>query len=259
MMEVLLKKASGAEIPCIAEFPEGCSRAVIVIHGFCSSKESSNAVNLFQQLIPRGIGVIAYDQPGHGSAEAREDELRVPNCLDSLARVEQYVRETLPAAEVCYFGSSFGAYILGSYLATRPHAGRRAFLRCAAVNFPELIQKHPHARPGSAKRAELAAKGYIDLTLGGTDVIRITEGFLEDLEDYDLFRLFEEKKPADVKFAMAHGAADPTVPVQEAEKFAAQFGYPITVFPGEGHTISEDPENPVRVAALAAELFTREG
>ena len=91
MEKFLLKKQNGHEIPCIAELPEGMKKLVIVIHGYDSSKESENAANLMRNLPGKGFGVLAYDQPNHGSEQAAEEELTVWNCADSLARVEEYV------------------------------------------------------------------------------------------------------------------------------------------------------------------------
>ena len=234
MEKIILTKKHGHEIPCIAEFPDDMRKLVIVIHGYDSSKESQNATNLMRILPGKGFGVIAYDQPHHGSEQAAEEELTVENCLDSLACVEDYLAERFQmeerlqtaedsrqAPEICYFGSSFGAYITCIYLATRPHRGRKAFLRCAAVNFPELA---------------------------------LEEG-ADDVELPDLFALYDQAKPEDVQMAFAHGASDSTVKVEAAIEFTERFGYPLTIFPGEEHTISDDPESPIKVAELAAELF----
>ena len=221
MEKILLTKANGHEIPCIAEFPKDLKKLVIVVHGYDSSKESENAANLMRRLPRKGFGVLAYDQPGHGSAQAAAEELTVENCLDSLACVEDCLADRYPDTEICYFGSSFGAYILLIYLATRPHRGSRAFLRCAAVNFPELAE----------------------------------EAGAEDTELMDLFALYDRARPEGIRIAFAHGSADSTVKVEAAIEFTERFGYPLTVFPGEEHTISDRPESPGRVADLAAELY----
>lgn len=223
MEKILLKKKNGHEIPCIAVFPEEMRKLVIVTHGYDSSKESENAANLMRILPGKGFGVIAYDQPHHGSEQAAEEELTVENCLDSLACVEDYLAERFPGMEICYFGSSFGAYILGIYLATRPHRGSKAFMRCAAVNFPELA----------------------------------LEENTENVELPDLFELFEQRKPEGVEMAFAHGECDSTVSVSAPLEFTTRFGYPIIVFPGEEHPICTFPESPVKVAELAAELFAK--
>ena len=221
MEKVLLQKQNGHAVPCIAEIPDDLKKLVIVIHGYDSSKESQNAVNLMREMPGKGFGVFAYDQPHHGEEEAAAEELTVENCLDSLACVEDYLAERFPGMEICYFGSSFGAYITCIYLATRPHRGCKAFLRCAAVNFPELAEE---------------------------------EG-AEDVDLPDLFALYDRAKPEDVQMAFAHGESDSTVKVEAAIAFTERFGYPLTIFPGEEHTISDDPEDPIKVAALAIELF----
>lgn len=229
MEKILLQKQNGHAVPCIAEIPDDLKKLVIVIHGYDSSKESQNTANLMGILPGKGFGVFAYDQPHHGEEQAAAEELTVENCLDSLACVEDYLAERFgtdasaesPAPEICYFGSSFGAYITCIYLATRPHRGSKAFLRCAAVNFPELAEE---------------------------------EG-AEDVDLPDLFALYDRAKPEDVRMAFAHGASDSTVKVEAAIEFTERFGYPLTIFPGEEHTISDDPESPKKVAALAIQLF----
>ena len=221
MEKFLLTKQNGHKVPCIAEFPADMRKVVIVIHGYDSSKESMNVENLMEILPPKGFGVIAYDQPNHGSEEAAAEELSIDACVDSLACVEDYVAERFEGKEVCYFGSSFGAYILGIYLTTRPHRGNKAFMRCAAVNFPELDLD---------ERAKA-------------------------IEPVDLYRLFDDTDLDEVEIAFAHGECDSSVPVAAAVDFAERYGYPITVFPGEEHPICTYPESPGKVAELAIELF----
>lgn len=221
MEKFVLKKENGFQIPCIAELPAELKKVVIVIHGYDSSKESMNVENLMQILPPKGFGVVAYDQPNHGSEEAAKEELSIEACVDSLAAVEEYAAERFPEKEICYFGSSFGAYILGIYLTTRPHRGNKAFMRCAAVNFPELDLD---------ERAKA-------------------------IEPVDLYRLFDQANLDEVKIAFAHGECDSSVPVAAAVDFAERYGYSITVFPGEEHPICTYPESPGKVAELAIALF----
>jgi hypothetical protein len=55
--------------------------------------------------------------------------------------MEQIAAEKAPEAEICYFSSSFGAYITLIYLTTREHRGKKAFLRSAAVNMPDKYEE----------------------------------------------------------------------------------------------------------------------
>ena len=87
MEKFIIPKANSRGIPCIAEFPEGCSKIVIIIHGFLSSKESDNAAYMMKYFSEKGMGAIAYDQPGHGTEEAADERLLLSSCLDSLRTV----------------------------------------------------------------------------------------------------------------------------------------------------------------------------
>lgn len=249
-------KKNGHRIPVICEIPKECRKIAIVIHGMCSSKESANAAYLMNFLPERGIGVAAYDQPGHGEEEAAEEELRIGNCLDSLSAVEEYLRGEYPQAQICYFGSSFGAYILGLYLAKGLNSGKRAFMRCAAVIFPQMIFEKL-AKEGSGKiMKDLEKKGYVEVELGIEKPARFTQGFLEDLRENNLLKIYKKEPLAeDVKLYFVHGEKDPVVPVQAVKAFAAEHGYPITVVQNEEHSISNDPGSPEIVGELAYELF----
>ena len=255
MEKFTIYKKNSIGIPCISEIPKDCRRIAIVIHGMCSSKESTNAAFLLNFMPQRGIGVIAYDQPGHGSQEARSEELRIDNCMESLKAVEEYIKAQYPHAEVCYFASSFGAYILGIYLARRLNFGRKAFMRCAAVCFPQIILGNADASQNAANIAEIIEKGYVDVKIGGDDPVRFSLGFFEDLKDNDLYRLFDEKAPQDVSMQFVHGENDPLVPVTAVMEFASKHGYPISVVPDEGHSICDHKESPHFVAELAYDFF----
>lgn len=255
MNQFTIMKENGHMIPCISEIPEGSEKIVIVIHGMCSSKESDSATYLMDFLPKKGIGVIAYDQPGHGNAAAKAEELRIQNCIDSLFSVENYIKATYPQAEVCYFGSSFGGYILCIYLAKRLNSGHKAFMRCSAVIFPQMILGDLHAEPDPDVMAELNAKGYVAVNLGIAEPAKFTLGFFEDLRAYDLLRIYHEAPPQDIKMCFVHGEKDPVVPVQAVQTFAKEHGYPITIIPDEGHSICDHPESPAIVAEMAYQLF----
>lgn len=107
---VWLPSRRGDRIPCHDNW-EGQSRVVIVCHGFGSSKESPMVQALHRALPERGIGVWSFDFPAHGDSPMGQEGLRVPFCMDDLETVEAWIRAKSPQVEVCYFASSFGAYI----------------------------------------------------------------------------------------------------------------------------------------------------
>ncbi len=248
-----ISKENGKTVPCISEIPDPCRKIVIVIHGFNSSKESRNVMNLMRHLPRQGIGVVAYDQPGHGMEEAAQEPLRVKACLDSLSAVEDDIRKRYPLAEICYFGSSFGGYILGLYLVLREHAGGKAFMRCAAVVFPQMVIGRLDHDP-QAQRT-LRETGSVVLDLGIDAPGRFTQAFLQDLRNNDLLKAYEQERPSKEDLYFVHGEKDPVVPLSAVEAFTRSFGYALTVVPDEGHTISDHEGSPDLVAELACRHF----
>lgn len=249
-----ITKKDHYKIPCLASIPTDCKTIIIAIHGMCSRKESDSIAFFMKFFNPKGIGVVAYDQPGHGACEK---PLRVGNCLDSLAAVEKWVQEKYPAAEICYIGSSFGGYILGLYLALRPHAGHKALMRCCAVNFPRMLLGAPGSKPDPQALAQLNSQGYLLLKMDTGSPVKLPRGFFEDLMHYDLDKLYETAKPADVTMSFAHGGADQVVDLEAVKAFTAKFGYPLTIFDGENHPICTKPDSPAKVTQLLAELLER--
>ncbi len=250
-----LRKNDGGMVSCLKEIPDHPETVVIVIHGFSSSKESPTCGKLLERFPREGFGILALDLPGHGTGESAKEILRVPGALDSIEAAERYLLREYPEAEICYFASSFGAYLTGLYISTREHAGRKAFLRSAAVNMPALFLKDNPTEKEKKQLRELEEKGYYDTDMELHRPVRITGPFLEDLRTNNLFEIFDAGWSGEHRIAMAHGREDTVIDPKEAERFASRFGIPITWFPGEGHTLSDHPSTPDRVVDLAIRLF----
>lgn len=255
MKSFQLKKNNGAAVPGLSLVPDAVRDIIIMIHGFGSRKDCMTAQMLFRRMPPAGFGVVTYDQPGHGPDEARDESLRLENCFASLEAVEKYVSETWPDARIHYFASSFGAYVTTLYVCGRPHRGHDAFLRSAAVNMPLLLLGPPGTEIDPEYMKEFEEKGYIVPDVGAPDAVRIPYGFLDDLRNHDLARHFAGRAFRDVRFAMVHGEKDSTIELPYAGEFAEQFDIPITIIPGEEHTLSDFPETPDRVADLAIAFY----
>lgn len=257
MIKEKIIKGNGKWIPLLRKVPENPKAIVIMVHGFTSSKSCQTAELLFRRMPEVGIGVVTYDQPGHGIQEALLDELRVENCIDSLKTVEEYVAKLYPDVSIYYFSSSFGAYITGLYISTKKHKGNKAFFRSAAVNMPQLIL-------GPLKEAwcfdvanEVEKNGYIRPDLGLGETIKIPKGFLKDLRDNDLFEIFDNKKYGLTEVELVHGEKDPVVAIENAERFKNKFGFTMNVIKGEGHSICDNLKSPDKVADLAISFYNR--
>ena len=253
MDNVRIKKANGREISCLVEVPEGAKRIVIMVHGFTSCKDCATAELLFRRLPKEGIGVVTYDQPGHG--EATDDPLGVFNCMDSLETVENYVAERFSGVELGYFGSSYGGYVIGMYISMRKHRGGKAFLRSAAVNMPDLILGPLEEAWNPQVEEMLKVQGFIAPDIGLGDIVEIPTQFLKELHENNLFEKFDNEKFGHVDLEFVHGGLDPVVDINAARSFAEKFGFKFNVIEGEGHSICDKAESPDKVADLAIEFY----
>ena len=261
-----LTKPNGHQVSCLQEIPQdpaGLKGIVIAIHGFTSSKECMTVEMLCRRMPAAGIGVVAIDQPAHGQSASAKEPLRIANCIDSIEAADKYVQEAFPGVPVFYFGSSFGAYITGLYISSRPHSGRRVFWRSAAVNMPKLLIKEDLTELDRRLLRDLEQNGYFHpvLALNGVEqvsTIKVTKAMMQDLAENDLFVKFDNDAFGPHRIAMAHGEQDTVIDPKAARAFAQKFSIPITFFEGEGHSLSIKPETPDKVADLAIELFLGE-
>ena len=255
MEQFVIQKPDGHEMSCMKEAPANPEGIVIAVHGFASSMASPTYTLLMRRMPEANLGVVAFDLPGHGSRESLQEELRIEGALDSISAAERYATEQWPEADIFYFGSSFGAYLLCLYISRRPHRGRRVFLRSAAVNMPELfVPRNPTEEDLKAIR-EMEERGYVDVVSEGHQPVRISVAMYRDFERTDLFQCFSPDTYGPHEIEMVHGTEDQVIDPAQAELFAEKFDLSITYFPGEGHTLSNDHGTPDRVADLALQLY----
>lgn len=234
MKTEFLPGRGGYDIPC-RSYLHGEPGALIVCHGFGSSKESPMVLALNEEMPKHGMGVFSFDFPAHGESPAGQEGLRVPNCLEDLAAVEAEVQRRAPGAEIAYFGSSFGAYLTLLYLASYPHKGRRAFLRSSAVTMPRLVNRWVDHRA----RADLARQGYFVPDHDYVREMRITPAFLADLERYDVFQRYRRGM---AQLFMIHGGRDSVAPPEDARRFAECSGAAFYLVPDGEHNLMGEGE-----------------
>ena len=253
-----IRKSDGNIISCVKSIPDHPKGIVLAIHGFTSSKESSTYRLLLKRLPAAGFGMVGIDLPGHGMEESAKETLRVPGAIDSIEAAEKYILCEYPGQEVYYFGSSFGAYLIGLYISTVEHAGRKAFWRSAAVNMPELFHKENPTEKEKQQLKDLETKGYFDAEMEGSKPVRVTKAFYDDLLQNDLFGIFDADHFGKHQIAMAHGREDDVINPEAAERFADRCRIPVTWFPGEGHSLSNNSSTPDQVVDLAISFFRGE-
>jgi GNAT superfamily N-acetyltransferase/8-oxo-dGTP pyrophosphatase MutT (NUDIX family) len=100
-------------------------------------------------------------------------------------------------------------------------------------------------------RSGLDANGFVILDMGYFRPLKITREFLDDLDAYDVFRLF---RPGMAELAMVHGTADEVAPIGDARRFAQLSGAAFTEIEGADHRFT-NPGGMNRVADAAARFF----
>ncbi|MCI2061590.1 MAG: alpha/beta hydrolase [Eubacteriaceae bacterium] len=253
MMTQYIKGSNGYDIPYLADIKGGEPMVVVVSIGFGSSIGGPTPAMVFRSMQKTGAGVIVYDFPAHGDSPAGGECLSVGNCMRDLETIENLACEMSGGAETVYFSSSFGAFICLNYMARFEHRGRKSFCRSAAVSMPDVF------RDLSAEETEkLQRSGFVMLNEYHRP-IKLTEEFVRDLAEHDVFALYENGRPAncaDDKICMIHGEKDETIPVGGAERFAVMSGADLTVVDGAGHRLME-PGNPEKVMDLAESFYFR--
>lgn len=248
MEKELIQGKNGYDIPCAHFLAGGEERVVIFCHGLGSSKESPTVKTVSAALRDRGIGTVAFDFPGHGESPADGEMFRVSNCTEDLASVEAHVKKRCPGARIGYFASSFGAYINLVFLSTCRHIGTRSFLRCAAVDMAGILRRNTTPE----HRTQLEEYGFVMVDEDYTRPLRITRGFLADLEAQDLFRLY---RPGTALLGMIHGTKDEAAPIEDARRFARLAGAELTEVEGADHRFSI-PGGMRQVTEAALRFFT---
>ena len=252
-----IRKKDGNMMSCVKAVPEDPKGIVIAIHGFSSSRDCPTYQMLLRRMPEAGLGVVGIELPGHGQAASLKEELRIEGCKNSIEAAEKYVSENLPGLPVYYFASSFGAYITGLYISSRTHLGEKAFFRSAAVNMRDLFIKEDPSEKELERLAELKEKGYFDTNMDIGRPVRITLGMFEDFRESDLFELFDPDRFGKTAVMMVHGAEDAVIDPGAARRFSDKFGVPLRLVTGEGHSLSNDPAMPDRVADLAISFYQK--
>ena len=202
---------------------DGEKIVVIMAHGFGSAKEGFTPKFMNLGLKKAGIGFYGFDFPAHGDSPIDGGRLTVQRCIDSYQAAEQRAIELAPDAEICYFGSSFGAYMTVLYLAAEAHKGSKAFLRSAAIDMPKLTWKI-----GEQRGMTFNEEGYCMLT-DYNRPLKLTKAFCEDLEQHDPFACYRKGM---AQLRMIHGELDSTASPVIAKQFAEEKGAEFLLFLG---------------------------
>ena len=238
-----LLRTDGRSIPYIRNLREEHSSALLCLHGFAGSKDSSVIAALRDSLDRKGVGVITFDWPAHGESDAPDDFLSVENCLSDLDHMVEWIRRQTDVPLSC-FATSFGGYLATLYRNDHPNAFERLILRSPALKMSKVFRGLlPDEDFAAMMRGEKIVMGYERKMSLGRD-------FYESLCGHDAF---SPDPPAPENILILQGDRDDVVDPADTIAYAERTGAGIRVFPGADH-LYQNPGEKARIVK-EAELF----
>lgn len=205
--------------------PHEAGRIVIATYGFGGNKDNRAVEKFAERLIAkyRGFGVICFDWPNHGK-DARS-RLTMADCLTYLDLAAQYAKDTMHAAYVYNYSSSFGAYVTLRYLHEKKvNPFFRTAFRCPAIRMCDSLTA------GLSEDERNRLERGKEISMGYDRMMKIGRDFFDDLREHDV-SAYDYIEYAD-SMMMVHGTADETVPFQVTREFSEN--NVIELFPAEG-------------------------
>lgn len=237
----------------LAEPSRPTDRAVLLCHGFLSTKSSNTNRALTELLLPEGISTFRFDWFGMGESDGDFADLTLTACL---AQVEQalQVLENRGYARLGLIGSSFGGLVAVLAAATE-RAGRSCLaalgLKCPVPDFPEMLRlEFGETGMDLWKRLE-----QIPDVAGGSRPLRLRFRFYEDCLAYDAYKAAESIR---VPVLIVQGECDEYVPLHQRQRLldAIQSQKRLSVLPGANHGFSKPEDFRTMVTLLADWMIT---
>ena len=212
----------------LAEPDRKSDRAIILCHGFLSTKESRTNLRLTELLVAQGISTFRFDWFGMGDSEGDFGRITVSTCCDQLEHAFTLMREH-GYSELGIIGSSFGGLL--TILVGQAHPELRAIgLKCPVPDFPEMLE-HEF---GSDGIEEWKRTNYIPDVTGGTAPIFLDFSFYESCR---AFNAYEAARKINAPVLIVHGQEDELVPFHQIRQLedALPGDKELVLLPGADH------------------------
>ena len=193
----------------LAEPAQSGNRAVILCHGFLSSKDSRTNLRVTELLVAQGISTLRFDWFGMGESEGEFGRLTVSTCCDQLEHAISLMHER-GYHELGLIGSSFGGLL--AILVAPHHPELQAIgLKCPVPDFPETLD-HEFGRAGIE---EWKRTNYIPDVTGGAAPIALNFAFYESCRTFDAYAASRTIK---APVLIVHGEQDELVPFHQIKR-----------------------------------------
>jgi uncharacterized protein len=211
--------------------------AVLLLHGITGDKTGSHRlfVHMARALAARGIATLRFDMRGSGDSEGEfQDMTLAGEAGDAQAALEWLIgRPEIDSARIGALGLSLGGMVESMLAGRNPNLLRGLAYWAAAADasvFAHMAERTSEKSGASTESlmGSLLEKGYVMLWgyPCGMPFIQtfFNEQPLEELKNYRGTAI------------IVHTTGDPTVPVGQADVYAAHFGERAQVYKLEDHT-----------------------
>lgn len=177
------------------------NEVVIGVHGFAGDKESSVLVTLAEKLNKQGKALLTFDLPSHGEND-KSKVLNLTECVESVGKILEYVKQEYPNIQISFFSTSFGAFLTLSYLSENKEKLHKVILRAPAIYMGEVLENVilPEHNVAVNELKNIVNLGYEAPLL-------VDDRFLIDLKNNSL----DEKTEISDKLYILQGKLDTTV------------------------------------------------
>ena len=186
------------------------SGAVVLCHGFATSKDSRTFIELENRLLRGGLAVLRFDFFGHGESDGCFEEITVGKAIDNVKTAWTFMQKKgfLPLGLV---GSSFGGLAAASAAPDLPGLCALALKSPVTGSLVDLMMQRNKRDADRWKR-----DGFILLPFEEGESLRLNYTFYEDEKSRSAVGRAEE---INCQVLIVQGDRDESVPPEQSRLF----------------------------------------
>jgi hypothetical protein len=207
------------------------SLAVVLCHGFSSSKDSRTNVRLEEILNHRQIATCRFDFFGHGESEGKFEEITISKAADDVLSAVRFLKAS-GYVKIGLVGSSFGG--MASFIAASKTRDLLFLaLKSPLFDYRDILVAHYNKKTIQSWKD----KGVLSFSDSMGEEHRLNYSFFEDAEKVNGYTCCEK---IEIPTLIVHGSEDETVPLEQSLKASARMdNCRLEIIQGADHKYSQ--------------------
>jgi pimeloyl-ACP methyl ester carboxylesterase len=238
------KDMQGHQVSAVLSRPSQPSNsAVVLCHGFLSSKNSTTNKALTRMLNAAGIATFRFDFFGQGDSEGPFEDITVSVAVGQAHAAVEFSRSQ-GYERIGLMGSSFGGLVAILTASQRQDISGLA-LKCPVVDFAEELR----LEFGPDELARWQSTDTIPNFMGGTDRIRLKYELYEDCQRQIAY---EPASRIVAPTLIVQGACDELVPLHQSQRLLSALRGPkrLDLLPEADHQFTRGEDFRTMTAAI---------